>query len=233
VSIDSAINTAVGGLLAQGTVLGVTANNIANLGTAGYKRGQATIVSGVSQIPAVFLRRDTSQGAIAPTGNPNDLAINGRGYFQVQLAGGGIAYTRNGQFGLSANAVMTDMNGNPVVGPIQTDPAGGPVSVSKDGVVSQTANGSQRILGQVQLASFPNAAGLSPESGNLFSQAAGSGQPVAGAIGGEIIQGAIETPNVDLAQELITMITARAVYTASTRVISVANNMEKRLLDIV
>jgi len=141
VSLDSAIKTAVGGMIAQGTVLGVTANNIANLGTAGYKRGIATIGSGVSQIPEVFLRRDTSQGAIAPTGNPNDVAINGPGYFEVALAGGGVAYTRNGQFGLSANASMVDMNGNPVLGPIQTDPAGGPVSVSKDGVVSQTVNG--------------------------------------------------------------------------------------------
>jgi flagellar basal-body rod protein FlgG len=231
--LDSAINTAVGGLIAQGTVLGVTANNIANLGTAGYKRGIATIGSGVTQIPAVFLRRDTSQGAIAPTGNPNDLAINGPGYFQVQLAGGGVAYTRNGQFGLSANAVMTDMNGNPVIGPIQTDPAGGPVSISNDGVVSQTANGTTRILGQIQLATFPNAGGLSPETGNLFSQDAASGQPATGAIGGEIIQGAVETSNVDLAQEMITMIAARTVYQASARVISTANNMEKRLLDIV
>jgi flagellar basal body rod protein FlgG len=233
VSLDSAIKTAVGGMIAQGTVLGVTANNIANLGTAGYKRGIATIGSGVSQIPEVFLRRDTSQGAIAPTGNPNDVAINGPGYFEVALAGGGVAYTRNGQFGLSSNASMVDMNGNPVIGPIQTDPAGGPVSISRDGVVSQTVNGTTRILGQVQLATFPNAGGLSPETGNLFSPTNASGQPVTGAIGGQLIQGAIETPNVDLAQEMITMITARTVYQASARVISTAATMEKRLLDIV
>lgn len=232
-SIDSAIRTAVGGLIAQGTVVGVTADNIANLGTPGYKRGQAAIVSGVSQIPAVFLRRDTAQGAIAPTGNPNDVAINGPGYFQVGLAGGGIAYTRNGQFGLSANASMVDANGNPVVGPIQTNPAGGPVSIAKDGTVSQTVNGATQVLGRLQLATFPAPGGLSPQSGNLFSQTDASGQPVTGAIGGDIIQGAIETPNVDLAQELITLITARTVYAASARVISVANNMEKRLLDIV
>jgi len=181
----------------------------------------------------VFLRRDTSQGAIAPTGNPYDVAIDGPGYFQVALAGGGVAYTRNGQFGLSANASMVDMNGNPVVGPIQTDPAGGPVSIAANGTVSQTVNGTARVLGRLQLATFPNAGGLSPESGNLFSQTFASGQPVPGGLGGQIIQGAIETPNVDLAQELVTMITARTVYTASARVFSTANNMEKRLLDIV
>src|SRR5579862_6992154 len=118
-SLNSAIATAVGSLIAQGEVLGTVANNIANISTAGYKRAEATIVSGVSQIPEVFLRRDMSQGAIAPTGNPNDLAINGPGFFEVTLPNGGVAFTRSGAFGLSASAVMVDLNGNPVVGPIQ------------------------------------------------------------------------------------------------------------------
>ncbi|MBI3516037.1 MAG: flagellar hook basal-body protein [Proteobacteria bacterium] len=231
-SLDSAILTAAASLRAQGTVLGVTADNIANLNTPGFKRGEATLVSGVSQIPQVFLRRDMSQGAIAPTGNPNDLAINGNGFFEVQLPGGQSAFTRSGAFGLSSGATMVDVTGNPVVGPIQTDPAGGPIMVSSSGQVSQTVNGTSRVLGQLNLATFPNPGGLSPQNGNLFSAAAASGQPSVGT-GGQIIQGAIETPNVDLAQELITMITARVVYEASARVITTANNMEKRLLAIV
>jgi flagellar basal-body rod protein FlgG len=232
-SLNSAITTGVASLIAQGEVLGTVADNIANLSTAGYKRAEATIVSGVSQIPEVFLRRDMSQGAIAPTGNPNDLAINGNGFFEVSLPNGGVAFTRNGAFGLSASAVMVDLNGNPVVGPIQTSPTGGPVTVSASGVVSQTVNGAQQVLGQIDLATFPNAGGLSAESGNLFSPSNASGQPVPGGDGSQIVQGAIETPNVDLAQELITMITAKAVYTASARVITTAASMEKTLLQIV
>jgi flagellar basal-body rod protein FlgG len=232
-SLDSAILTAAASLRAQGTVVAVAADNIANLSTPGFKRGEATLVSGVSQIPAVFLRRDVSQGAIAPTGNPNDLAINGSGFFEIALPGGGIGFTRDGSFGVSASAVMVDVNGNPVVGPIQTDPAGGPVTVASDGVVSQTVNGSQRVLGRIQLASFPNPGGLSPQNGNLSSASAASGQPAVGDASGQVIQGAIETPNVDLAQELITMIAAKAVYQASARVITTASDMEKRLLAIV
>ncbi|MEJ0072064.1 MAG: flagellar hook basal-body protein [Pseudomonadota bacterium] len=232
-SLDSAITTAAASLVAQGKVLGVTADNIANLSTPGYKRGEVSIVSGVSQIPEIFLRRDLSQGAIAPTGNPNDLAIAGNGFFQVTLPNGGVAFTRAGEFGLSASAVMVDVNGNPVVGPTQTNPAGGPVTVSASGVVSQTVNGTSQVLGQIDLATFPNAGGLSAESGNLLSPSAASGQPVPGGDGSRIIQGAVEAPNVDLAQELITMITAKAVYTASARVITTADSMEKRLLQIV
>jgi flagellar basal-body rod protein FlgG len=232
-SLDSAILTAAASLRAQGSVLGTVADNIANLNTPGYKRGEATIVSGASQIPAVFLRRDMSQGAIAPTGNPNDLAINGSGFFEVQLPNGDIGFTRSGQFGLSASAVMVDVNGNPVVGPIQTDPAGGPVMVSSTGEVSQTVGANTRILGQLTLASFPNPGGLAAGSGNLFTEAATSGQPATGVGGNQIIQGAVETPNVDLAQELVTMIAAQAVYEASARVITTASNMEKRLLQIV
>jgi flagellar basal-body rod protein FlgG len=231
-SLDTAILTAAASLRAQGTVLGVTANNIANSSTPGFKRGEATLVSGVSQIPEVFLRRDFSQGAIAPTGNPNDLAINGNGFFTVQLPGGGIGFTRDGSFGVSANAVMVDVNGNPVVGPLQTNPAGGPVMVAPDGTVTQTVNGTQQVLGKIELSSVANPGGLSPGSGNLFTPSAASGQPVAGADGSQIVQGAIEAPNVDLAQEFITMITAKVVYEASAKVISTANNMEKRLLEI-
>src|SRR5258706_1616615 len=166
-SLDSAILTAAASLRAQGTVLGVAADNIANLNTPGYKRGEATIVSGVSQVPAVFLRRDMSQGAIAPTGNPNDLAINGNGFFEVQLPGGQIAFTRSGQFGLSSGAGLVDVNGNPVAGPIQTNPAGGPLMVSSSGQASPTVNGNSMILGQPTLATFPNPGALSTEDGNL------------------------------------------------------------------
>src|SRR5258708_33623348 len=121
-SLDSAILTAAASLRAQDTVLGVAADNIANLNTPGYKRGEATVVSGVSQIPQVFLRRDMSQGAIAPTGNPNDLAINGNAFFEVQLPGGQIGFTRSGAFGLSANASMAAVNANPGGGPSQPEP---------------------------------------------------------------------------------------------------------------
>jgi len=231
-SLDSALLTAAASLVAQGEVLGATADNIANLYTPGYKRLEATIVSGVTQIPEIFLRRDTSQGAIVPPGNPNDLAINGPGFFQVTQPNGTVGFTRDGSFGVSANAVMIDLNGNPVVGPIQANPAGSPVTVASDGTVSQTVNGTTQVLGQVQLATFANPGGLSAGSGNEFSQTGASGEPIAGGDGSQIVQGAVEAPNVDLAQELITMITAKAVYTASARVVTTADSMDKTLLQI-
>jgi flagellar basal-body rod protein FlgG len=231
-SLDSALLTAAASLVAQGEVLGATADNIANLYTPGYKRLEATLVSGVTQIPEIFLRRDMSQGAIVPTGNPNDLAINGPGFFQVTQPNGTVGFTRDGSFGVSANAVMIDLNGNPVVGPIQANPAGGPLTIASDGTVSQTVNGTTQVLGQVQVATFANPGGLSAGSGNDFSQTGGSGQPIAGGDGSQIVQGAVEAPNVDLAQELITMMTAKAVYTASARVVTTADSMDKTLLQI-
>src|SRR5260221_2529790 len=223
-SLGSAFSTATASLIAQGTVLGVTANNIANLSTPGYKRGEATIVSGVSQVPAVFLRRDLSQGAISPTGNPNDLAISGNGFFTVQLPGGGVGYTRNGTFTVSGSSSLVDASGNPVIGPLTLNPAGGPVSVSSTGVVSQTVNGTTQVLGQVTTATFPNSGGLAPTSGNLFQETAASGQPSTGT-GGQIIQGAGEAANVDPAQELIATITAKGVYQASPQGIPPADTM--------
>jgi flagellar basal-body rod protein FlgG len=230
--LDAALLTAVASLNAQGEVLGATADNIANLYTPGYKRLEATLVSGVTQIPEVFLRRDVSQGTIVPTGNPNDLAISGNGFFQVTQPNGTAGFTRDGSFGVSANAVMVDINGNAVVGPVQVNPAGGPVSVASDGTVSQTVNGTSQVIGQVQLASFANPGGLSAGSGNDFSATAASGQPIAGGDGSQIIQGAVEAPNVDLSQELINMITAKAVYTASARVVTVADSMDKTLVQM-
>jgi flagellar basal-body rod protein FlgG len=231
-SLDSALLTAAASLVAQGEVLGATADNIANLYTPGYKRLEATLVSGVTQIPEIFLRRDVSQGAIVPTGNPSDLAISGPGFFQVTQPNGTVGFTRDGAFGVSANAVMVDLNGNPVVGPIEANPAGGPVTVAADGTVSQTVNGTTQVLGQVQLATFANPGGLSAGSGNDFSPTGASGQPIAGGDGSQIIQSAVEAPNVDLAQELITMIAAKAVYTASARVVTAADSMDKTLLQI-
>ncbi len=232
-SLDSAILTAAASLRAQGTVLGAVADNIANLNTPGYKRAEASIVSGVSQIPEVFLRRDMSQGAIAPTGNPNDVAINGNGFFEVSLPGGGVAFTRDGSFATSPIGSVVDGNGNPVIGPLQTNPAGGPVMIASDGTVSQTVNGTTQVLGMIVLANFANPGGLSPASGNLFTETGASGQPAIGNGGATLIQGAIETPNVDLASEFVRMMTAKAVYEASARVITTADNMEKRLLQIV
>jgi len=231
-SLNSAIVTAAASLVAQGDVLGATAENIANLDTPGYKRLIPTLISQGVNIPAVFLRRDMSQGPIAPTGNPNDLATSGNGFFQVTLPNGQTAFTRSGSFALSPNAQLVDLNGNPVVGPIQTNPAGGPITVSPDGVVSQTVNGAPQILGKLQLANFANPDALSASSGNLFDATAASGQPVPGAGGSQIIQGAVEAPNVDLAQELVTMITAKAVYEASARVITTASSMEQTLVKL-
>jgi flagellar basal-body rod protein FlgG len=231
--LDSAIVTAAASLTAQGDVLGAIAENIANANTPGYKRLIAQLIDQGVSIPEVFLRRDFSQGPVVPTGNPNDLAIAGNGFFQVTLPNGQTAFTRAGSLGLSADATLVDINGNPVVGPIQVNPAGGPLTVAADGTVSQTINGTTQVLGRVQLATFDNAGGLAAQSGNLFSPTAASGQPIPGGDGSQIVQGAIEGSNVSLDQEFVNMIVAKSVYEASARVITTASAMEATLLRIV
>ena len=231
--LNSAIVTAAASLTAQGDVLGAVADNIANANTPGYKRQIATLIDQGVAIPEVFLRRDFSQGPVVPTGNPNDLAVEGNGFFQVALPNGQTAYTRDGSLGLSPNAALVDVNGNPIVGPIQVNPAGGPLTVAADGTVSQTINGATQVLGRVQLATFTNPGGLAAQSGNDFSPTFASGQAIPGGDGSQVVQGAIEGSNVDLAQEFVTMITAKTVYEASARVITTASSMEAELLRIV
>jgi flagellar basal-body rod protein FlgG len=232
--LASALNVAVAGLQAQSGVVAANGANIANMTTPGYKRTVATVTAGGVNIPEVFLRRDTSQGAVFPTGNPSDLAISGNGYFQVRLPNGNIGYTRAGDFAVSAAGAMVDQNGNPVVGPVAPVAGGGPLLVAADGTVTQIVGGNPVTIGQIETATLPNAAGLDAAGGNVFGAGAASGQANAGQPGtggrGEVVQGALESSNVEPVQEIVSMMMAKSAYAASARVIRTVDQMMGELI---
>jgi flagellar basal-body rod protein FlgG len=251
------------GMLAQQTNVEVISNNIANMTTTGYKRRRAefqdliyqnlrrvgsnssdagTIVPAGAQIglgvKTGAIYRISEQGNLQQTSNSLDIAIRGHGYFQITLPSGETAYTRDGTFGLSPDGQIVTADGY-VVQPGITIPtnardvtinAAGAVQVKIDG---QTA---PQTVGTLQLAVFPNEAGLEAQGDNLFLQTAASGNPVTGAPGspgfGSVMQGFIETSNVNVVAEITNLITAQRAYEMNSRVITTSDQMLSTLTNL-
>jgi flagellar basal-body rod protein FlgG len=250
------LNIAATGMLAQQLNVDVISNNISNMNTTGYKRQRAefqdllyqnlrrvgsssseagTIVPsgiqlGVGVKPAAIYRI-TQQGSLSITDNPLDLAVNGQGYFMVELPSGDTAYTRAGTFQISADGDVVTADGY-IVQPGITIPsdaisitvnASGQVSVDIDGQVAD------QVVGQIELATFPNAAGLEAIGQNLFLETTASGSSataIPGSAGfGTIEQGALETSNVDVVAEITNLITAQRAYEMNSRVIQASDEM--------
>ena len=250
------------GLEAQQTQLDAITHNLANTATNGYKRSRAvfedllyqnirqaggpttqetTLPTGLqlgTGTRAVATSRDFSQGSLSQTGNPLDLAINGQGFFQVQMADGTTAYTRDGAFQVDANGQLVTASGYPV-NPAITIPANAQtITIGKDGTVSATVPGSTapQALGQMQLANFMNPAGLDPRGGNLFAETAASGTPQTGNPAtnglGAINQGAVEGSNVNVVEELVAMIQAQRAYEINSKAIQTSDQMLARLAQL-
>lgn len=250
------------GLEAQQTQLDAITHNLANTATNGYKRSRAvfedllyqnirqaggpttqetTLPTGLqlgTGTRAVATARDFSQGSLSQSGNPLDLAINGQGFFQVQMADGTTAYTRDGAFQVDANGQLVTASGYPV-SPAITIPANAQtITIGKDGTVSATVPGSTapQALGQLQLASFMNPAGLDPRGGNLFAETAASGTPQTGNPAssglGAINQGAVESSNVNVVEELVAMIQAQRAYEINSKAIQTSDQMLARLAQL-
>ncbi len=250
------LSIAATGMLAQQMNVEVIANNIANVNTTGFKRQRAefqdllyqdllragtnssdtgTVVPSGIQIglgvkPAAVYRI-TEQGNISITNNDLDLAVNGKGYFPVELPSGETGYTRAGAFGRSADGDLVTPNGY-IVQPGITIPAEaigitvnalGEVSVS---IQDQTA---PQVVGQLQLANFSNEAGLQALGDNLFLETTASGLATMGNPGaagfGTIQQGALETSNVNVVSEITNLITAQRAYEMNSRVIKASDEM--------
>jgi flagellar basal-body rod protein FlgG, Gram-negative bacteria len=244
------------GMIAQQMNVETISNNIANATTTGFKKQRAefqdllyqnfrrigstssdagTIVPTGVQVGAgvrvAAVARVLEQGNLTVTDNKLDLAINGSGYFQVQLPSGDTSYTRAGNFKLSPEGIIVTADGYPVQ-PNITIPAeavdvainpSGEVLVKLDGQV-QTQN-----VGQLQLATFANAAGLEAVGDNLFLQTPASGQAVTGNPGnpgfGRVTQGALETSNVNVVQEITTLISAQRAYEMNSKIIKTTDEM--------
>lgn len=249
------LQTAALGMSAQQTSVDNIANNLANANTTGYKRSRVVFqdllyqnvqasgeggTGGGAQpaelqmghgATAVATVRNFSQGGFSDTGNALDLAINGDGFFQVRRPNGSLAYTRDGTFTLSSEGTIVTQTGLRLEPSINVPPNAVEIDVNQEGVVSARLQGESEMveLGQLELARFPNSAGLRPMGGNLFEQTESSGQPFLGAPGqngmGTIRQGFLEKGNVDVVQEMVSMIQAQRTYELNSRMVKTSADM--------
>jgi flagellar basal-body rod protein FlgG len=247
------------GLEAQQTRMSVVSQNLANVNTTGYKRQRAmfedllyqTVVQSggmTSQqteaptglnigtgVRVVSTDRQFSQGNIITTGNQFDVAINGRGFFEILLPDGSQAYTRDGTFQINADGELVTSSGY-TVQPAITIPNGATsVTIGLDGTVSAVPPGQSDAVqvGTLQLTDFVNPAGLQPRGENLFGETQASGPPEPGTPGlnglGTLMQGSLETSNVNVVEELVSMIETQRAYEMNSRAIETADQMLQHL----
>jgi flagellar basal-body rod protein FlgG len=250
------------GLDAQQTQLDVTSNNLANVSTNGFKRARAVFEdllyqtlrqpgassSAQTQIPSglqigtgvrpIATERNFSQGGLTQTGNSLDIAIQGEGFFQIQLPDGTLGYTRDGAFQKDSQGQIVTANGYPV-SPALTIPSNAiSITVGSDGVVTVLQSGSPTPVqvGQIQLASFVNVGGLQSMGQNLYLETASSGTATPNTPGtngvGLLNQGYVETSNVNVVEELVNMITTQRAYEINSRAIQTSDQMLARLTQL-
>ena len=250
------------GLDAQQTSLDVISNNLANVSTNGFKRArpvfedllyqtlrqpgaqssqQTQIPSGLqlgSGVRPVAVVRIHTQGSLQQTGNDLDIGVDGAGFFQVLLPDGTTAYTRDGSFQKDNQGQLVTSSGYPVQ-PSVTIPSNAlTVTISKDGVVSVTQPGTSATtqVGTLQLATFVNVGGLQAIGENLFLETASSGAPTPNTPGsncaGVLNQRYVETSNVNVAEELVSMIQTQRAYELNSKVVSTSDQMLARLTQL-
>jgi flagellar basal-body rod protein FlgG len=251
-----ALRIAATGMAAQQLNVEVISQNIANMNTVGYKMQRAefedllyenvqrpgsqssdsgTVVpTGIqlgSGVKTGSVYRITTQGAMTQTGNQYDLAINGRGYFQVLLPSGDTAYTRAGNFSVNDQGQLVTSDGYQVIQQITIPQTATGVTISSSGQVQVSLPGQAATsqVGQLQLATFYNEAGLEAMGDNLFLQSGSSGAPVVGSPAttgyGSLQQGYTEASNVDPVSEISNLIVAQRAYEMNSKVVTSADQM--------
>lgn len=243
------------GLSAQDKQLSTIANNLANASTVGFKRNRAVFedlfyqvqrqpgaqATQDTQLPSglqigtgtrvVATQKQFTEGSMQVTGQSLDIAIDGRGFFQLLQPNGDIGYTRDGQFQISDQGELVNSSGQ-VLQPAITIPAGTQqITIGTDGTVSASLTGeaAPQNIGQIETVDFINPAGLQSTGGNVYVQTAASGDPVGGTPGldglGSLKQGVLENSNVDIVEEMVNMITTQRVYELNSKVVSTADSM--------
>lgn len=251
-----AMYTAASGMEAQQLNLDNVANNLANASTSGFRSRRLQFQDLIYQnlvAPGAAATQQTvfpaglqiglgtrtaaseviqQQGNFNQTGNPLDLAIQGPGFFQIQLPSGEVAYTRSGAFHLDSTGIIVDSQGNQLQPALTIPTSATNITIGVDGTVSVTLpNQSQaQQVGTIQLATFANPGGLSSVGSNYLLETTASGNPVAGTPGGseglgQIQQGVLENSNVDVVGEFIQMILAQRSYESNSRVVRAADEM--------
>ena len=253
--MNQALWIAKTGLDAQQTRMSVISNNLANVNTTGFKQDRAVFEyllyqtirqpgaqsSTNSQLPSglmigtgvrtVATEKMHTQGNVTQTGNALDMAIQGRGFFQIIQPDGSLAYTRDGTFQIDSTGQMVMSNGYALEPSITIPQDALNVTIGSDGSVSvlQAGQAAPSIVGNIQLADFINPTGLQPIGENLYKESGSSGSPITGTPGltgiGSVIGGALETSNVNVVTELINMIETQRAYEMNSKAISTADQM--------
>lgn len=243
------------GLDAQQTRMSVISNNLANVNTTGFKQDRPVFedllyqtirqpgaqATTTNQLPSglmigtgvrtVATEKIHTQGNIVQTGNALDIAIQGRGFFQVLTPDGEVAYTRDGTFQRNSDGDVVMSNGYLLEPALNIPQDVQSLTIGVDGTVSATLPGDANpvILGNMELADFINPTGLQPVGENLFKETAASGVPIVGTPGldglGTVVGGALETSNVNVVSELINMIETQRAYEMNSKAISTADQM--------
>ncbi len=253
--MNGALWTAKTGLDAQQTRMQVISNNLANTNTTGFKRDRAVfqdllyqtirqpgaqssqdtqLPSGLSTgtgVRVVSTEKLHSQGNLSQTEDPLDLAIQGRGFFEVVTPDGTPAYSRDGSFQLDAQGQMVTATGYTLQPGITVPDNATGVTIGQDGTVTATVAGNPAPtqLGVITLTDFVNPSGLQSMGGNLYQETASSGAPTQGTAGigglGSLVQGSVETSNVNVVEELVSMIETQRAYEISSKAISTTDGM--------
>jgi flagellar basal-body rod protein FlgG len=254
------LNIAATGLMAQQLNVDVISHNLANMTTSGYKRERAefhdlmyenlrrvganssdvgTIVpTGIQLglgVKTSGVYRSHQQGTVTGTENPLDVAIQGKGFFQIELPSGDFAYTRNGAFQLSPEGEIVTNDGYIVSPAIAIPDDANGISINANGEVEVTIDGEEtpQNLGQLDMVNFINPAGLEAIGDNLYKETAASGDPIVGLAGdegfGTLLQGFLEQSNVDPVTEITSLIVAQRAYEMNTKVITASDEMMQSL----
>ncbi|MBV1952205.1 MAG: flagellar basal-body rod protein FlgG [Cycloclasticus sp.] len=247
------------GLEAQQTRMAVISNNLANVNTTGFKKGRAIfedlLYQNVRQVGAqssqdtilptglqigtgvrtVATEKAHTQGTIQQTGNALDLAVNGRGFFQILRPDGSITYTRDGNFQLNGDGDVVTSGGYPLEPAISIPSDALSITVGIDGTVSvlQPGSGTPSQVGNITLADFVNPSGLEPIGENQYRESLSSGSPTVTTPGesgvGILSGGALESSNVNVVEELVSMIETQRAYEMNSKAISTSDQMLQRL----
>jgi flagellar basal-body rod protein FlgG len=243
------------GLSAQDTALRTISNNLANVSTVGYKRDRAMfqdLLYQIQQQPGGLSSQDTqlpsglqlglgvkvagtqkifSAGSLQTTEGSLDVAIEGRGFFQITLPDGSVGYTRDGEFGLNQEGQVVNSQGFALEPGIIIPADASTITIGVDGTVTAQSSSQTAAtqVGNIQLVDFVNPSGLQAIGGNLFRESSASGAPQAGTAGenglGSIQQGQLENSNVSIVEELVNMVSTQRAYEMNSRVVSTADQM--------
>jgi flagellar basal-body rod protein FlgG len=254
--MDASMWVAKTGLDAQQTRMNVISNNLANVNTTGFKRDRAVFEDLLYQnirqaggqtgantqaptglmlgtgVRVVATEKLHAQGNMVNSQNPLDVAIAGEGHFQIAQADGTIAYTRDGNFKVSATGQLVTSSGAPIQPAITIPATASTVTIGRDGTISvELSTGGQQVLGQLQIARFLNPAGLQAAGQNLMKETPASGPPQVQQPGqngsGTLMQGTLEASNVNVVEEMVNMIETQRAYEINSKAISAVDGMLK------